>query len=375
VKSVCDAGYAENPAGKCVPKAEADREWTEAAAKCPDGSFFDQGRCVPKTQALASVPSSSGPDHKTAIVLSGERIQYIDHNGKGLFSRGFDVAGGFSEGRAVTGKLSNGKWPEDGCWYQIWDRSGKQIQAEGCPHVSRFESGLLPASVKQFGNVGYLDRNGRFAIQPRYFLGQGFSDGAAVVSSMQEDGQIRCGYILPSGRELVAVARYAICAPFSNGYAAVSEQAKNGKAGYIDKTGSLRLPAIYDFAGPFSEGRAYVVVKDEAFFIDATGKKVLLLRGKAVNVPVYSEGLAAVQFEVGSTGFINPDGKMVIPAKFLNAGPFREGVAPVSVRSPGGRELWGYIRKDGSWALAPRYFLAQPFNQGVAVVGDTGSSQ
>ena len=50
---------------------------------------------------------------------------------------------------------------------------------------------------------------------------------------------------------------------------------KNGKRGYIDKTGSEVVPCKYDKAFGFSEGLAKVKKSGKYGFIDKTGREVV----------------------------------------------------------------------------------------------------
>ncbi|MFC2156887.1 WG repeat-containing protein, partial [Acidobacteriota bacterium] len=52
---------------------------------------------------------------------------------------------------------------------------------------------------------------------------------------------------------------------------------KNGKIGYIDKTGKFIIPPRYDLGFIFREGRAAVSISGQYGFIDKTGKEVIAL--------------------------------------------------------------------------------------------------
>lgn len=59
---------------------------------------------------------------------------------------------------------------------------------------------------------------------------------------------------------------------FSEGLAVVE---KNGKMGYIDKTGKIVIEPKYDAAYPFIDGRAAVQIEFKAGFIDRTGRETI----------------------------------------------------------------------------------------------------
>jgi hypothetical protein len=65
-------------------------------------------------------------------------------------------------------------------------------------------------------------------------------------------------------------------------------------------------------------------------------------------------------------GFINGNGREVIPPQFGNAGDaarFQEGIANV-----GGAGGWGYIDESGEFIVEPKFWWAYPFSEGFACV-------
>ena len=100
-----------------------------------------------------------------------------------------------------------------------------------------------------------------------------------------------------------AIQKYDRLSLFSEGYAAVC---KNGKWGYIDKTGQEVIPCKYDWANPFHEGLASVRISfDSGYgFIDTTGREVIRHR-REIEVPgEFSEGLVVVKNEFNDHFFV-----------------------------------------------------------------------
>jgi len=376
VESVCKTGYVMNSDGKCVSLEQAR---TTSSPACEGGQRRQDGECTISDQGNFRETQSSRPppshptEKKSTPLLLNEKIGFIDRKGHFISPPAYDSAREFSEGRAVVGKMTDGKWPSDTCWYQIIDKSGKAIRSEGCPHMSRFGNGLAPGSIKQqLGNVGYLDRNGHFVIPPRFLLGHEFHEGLASISIVNSKVPYLCGYIDPAGHEVIAPDKYMICGDFSGGLAFVAEKF-GGKIGYIGRNGQLRIPLEFNDAGPFGDGLAYVSTGEKAGFINAEGqfviKPTIILKQYTKYAPLFSEGLAAIFTSTTTVGFINKSGELVIPAIYSNAGVFREGLAPAAIKSPDGKYLWGYIHKNGSWAIKPQFSVATPFSEGVAAVG------
>lgn len=109
-----------------------------------------------------------------------------------------------------------------------------------------------------------------------------------------------------------------------------------------------------------------VRVNGKAGFVDEKGKLVIPAIFQAAYP--FKEGLAAVQ--VGNLwGFIDAKGDMLIEPQFTQTAFFSEGLAPF--RKPY-RKLWGawgYINRKGEVVIEPRFDTAGDFRGGVARVG------
>ncbi len=62
-------------------------------------------------------------------------------------------------------------------------------------------------------------------------------------------------------------------------------------------------------------------------------------------------------------GYMDKSGKMIIEPRFQDAGDFREGLAPVSVKGK-----WGFIDRAGNLVVAPQFDQADSFCEGFAAV-------
>ncbi len=125
-------------------------------------------------------------------------------------------------------------------------------------------------------------------------------------------------------REVLLAPIYLDATPFREGLAVVRTP-----AGYcvIDRSGACRLDCRgYSYVGPFCDGRAVVCRKELFGFIDSEGKPVVPLRYAFASN--FREGLAVVRVN-GKFGYIDTEGTMVIDAAFDHAGCFRDGRARV----------------------------------------------
>jgi WG containing repeat len=117
---------------------------------------------------------------------------------------------------------------------------------------------------------------------------------------------------------------------------------RNGKLGFIDRTGKIIIPAKFDrIDEAFSEGLVAVSIGEKWGYIDPMGKVVIPL--KFSNAVSFHEGLAAVAIG-GKWGFVDPTGKIVIPAQLETYGRFEHGLAYIDT---GNQERSFTIDKTG----------------------------
>ncbi|GGF89093.1 hypothetical protein GCM10010912_37790 [Paenibacillus albidus] len=208
------------------------------------------------------------------------------------------------------------------------------------------------------------------------------------------------GYIDDEGRTVIE-PRYEYAEDFQeNGLAVVQ---RKGGSGLIDSTGRERVKPVYSFIAPFSEGRAVVSDHTGYTLIDEQGKVVTSSRYDYLNSLHDGRALFSVQQPDGGQtlyGYVDPQGKEVLPAVYEDAGDFSNAAALVKIRSgefalidPAGQRLhtynypfvgspgdgllayqavengaYGYLHTDGSVAIEPQFTAALPFSEGRAVV-------
>ncbi|SEU26243.1 WG containing repeat-containing protein [Paenibacillus sp. NFR01] len=199
---------------------------------------------------------------------------------------------------------------------------------------------------------GYIDNQGKVAIQPLYHRAFPFSEGLARVNLGKASG-----YINTKG-ELVIPYRYSATSDFSEGMAAVALTA-GGKYGYIDATGKLRISPRFVYATPFSDGAAAVYVNGKYGYIDKNGN--YLLKPQFSMAQPFSEGLAFVERN-GVTFYINKKGAKVIQG-FTAGGLFKGGLAPASEG-----QRYGYINTSGRFVIKSQLYWADSFNGELAVI-------
>lgn len=138
---------------------------------------------------------------------------------------------------------------------------------------------------------------------------------------------------------------------------------KDGKFGYIDKSGEMIIPPQFERALGFVEGLGRVGIGDKQGYIDETGKFVIPLKFDEAHP--FSEGLAGAR--IGERfGFIDKSGAFAVPPRYEQVEHFSGGIAAVMDDGK-----WGYINRKGDYIAEPQFNTCWPFNNGVApVMGD-----
>lgn len=129
------------------------------------------------------------------------------------------------------------------------------------------------------------------------------------------------GFIDSTGKVIIpAVFNYAD--DFSEGLAAARA---DGAYGYIDERGQFVIRPAFEQASAFWNGHALVYNKKEMYFINKKGKKTI--RGIGIGMSKLSNGFAEISTKSGKVGLIDTSGKLVFDTIFHSIGSFRQGVA------------------------------------------------
>lgn len=287
----------------------------------------------------------------------------------------YDSVGSFSEGLASV--RVNDKW---GYIYQDDDT----LTSCRFDYAYNFHRGI--AIVKTNGKYGYLGKTGEIMIPCRYDMAYTFKDSLAVVRIGDQFGYINkageqiipChfddafdfneglavvkkdglwGYINKKGL-LVISFQFDEANQFSEGLAAVK---KDGKLGYIDKNGIKQIPFRYIAGSVFSGGIAMVSdsYESETVVIDASGNEKYTANFRST----FFEDLAVVENAEGKKGYINREGKLVIPYRYDNAEAFNEGLAAVEINKKS-----GFINKQGILVIPCQFDGAFAFNEGLGII-------
>ena len=256
---------------------------------------------------------------------------FIDRQGGWAIRPIFSAAGDFHQGRAAVSLHRDGDTRigsdrgRDVCGFV--DVHGKFVIPPVYDAVGDFSEGL--AAVKRAGAYSFIDLDGKLAIPAKFEGAGGFSGGWA---SAQLDYSSGWGFIDRSGKWIVE-PKYQEPRTYDAGLALVSlnhEPAVDEKTAekppfWINGQGEV-LQGFDDIVDGFAEDLAMVGRGEKYGFVDRSGKLVIppVFEGAGD----FSEGVAAAE-DRGKWGFIDRSGKWVIPAQFGSVGSFKGGWAPI----------------------------------------------
>jgi hypothetical protein len=137
---------------------------------------------------------------------------------------------------------------------------------------NRFSEGRI--AIRRDKKLGYIDLEGKIAVEPRYDQGGEFSEGMAAVQSeghwvfISKSGEIMAEF--PAG--------VAFAYPLSEGLSLVTADTDGGgrKMGYVDRNGKWAIKPAYDDAEPFKNGLALVGLwrGEQVMYINPAGNVV-----------------------------------------------------------------------------------------------------
>lgn len=150
--------------------------------------------------------------------------------------------------------------------------------------------------------------------------------------------------------------------------------------GYINDRGQFVIQPQYNSAWTFSQGKAMVNVKDDYFYVDASGRNVGKVPADRIPDGVPNTMYASASNDGTKYGYFK-NGEPALPGVYDFATDFEGAIARVNMGAAtetdayeykGGQ--WGLIDEQGKSVMAPRYSLIMPFNNGLALINNGGSA-
>lgn len=289
---------------------------------------------------------------------------YYNTEGELVIPFTYEKAFDFSRGYATAGEENK---------VGLIDTNGKFIIPPKYESIIPFKDGLARASKVVNGKVkeGFIDIKGNAVIPFIYDRVYDFSEGLAKV----EEGN-RISFIDKSGRKIIALKESAYSRSFAEGYAIITNP-ETKKYGFMDKTGNIVIPCIYDDVSDFKDGTACVEKDNLWGLIDKNGKELTPISYESISsshhgIPGTSSwserGWAEIR-KNGKKGIIDIRGKEVLPCiyKSLKEYKYSEGPVPVTIDNK-----WGYVNSDGKLIIPYEFDDASPFTSELAIVKKNG---
>jgi hypothetical protein len=251
----------------------------------------------------------SGFTEGLSAVRLNYKFGYINVKGEFIIAPEYDDVDSFQDSFATAGYGD----PRKGYKYGLIDKKGNKIIDFIYDNQLIFDEGLM--AIKKDDLVGYMDRSGKMAIEPKYPIADPFFEGMAAIAF------------------------------------------KYGHWGYLDTMGLLLLDLKnfeVELASKFKEGLAGIKTKDGYGFIDKNGNMVI--QPKYSEADDFSDGLASVAIDK-KYGYINTKGEVVVELKYTLAFPFEHGLGKIFTRLGGlGNKIdeFGYVNRKGKVIWEPK---------------------
>ncbi|NNM66891.1 MAG: WG repeat-containing protein, partial [Spirochaetales bacterium] len=365
---------------------------------------------------------------KTAIVVSNNLYGLVDRQGKTVLDPKWDEIGYERDGRIAfsqdkkwgwldasgqvvqppvwvwAGDFQHGLAPVfDGKHGGMVDLSGKLVVPLIYQEIGNLKDGLR--IMKIGGKMGALDENGNVAVPAVYDAIQDFSEGTSWVS---QNGEV---FRIDTHGKRLTSGHWNYAAPALSGQPVLV--ASGGRMGFLNTDGQWAIAPVWDRALGFADGKALVALRNERgnrwYYTDATGKVLfadqewspfglfrenrafvlisrdsegfhlglvdqegkLLATGFRAALGGFHNGKAAVAFDYGTWGFVDPQGKRLFDGKsWQRTYPYAEGLATVIQDGK-----FGFIDENGQWAIPARFDRAGLFSGGLAWVEENGKDE
>lgn len=333
-------------------------------------SFFEEAGSFSEGLAMVRINGKAGLIDKTGRVVVHPhflRIGASNHTNTFTYYNFYD---GFSEGLIAA---SIGEYPS--IFYGCIDHKGDFVVQPKYDLLGTFREGLAP--FLRSGLWGYVNKQGVEVIPPAFRDANSFSNGIAAVRTNNN----RAVFIDKAGHIVLEKTKNRFFSwnndhfplskdefyrvhNFNDGWAKV-ECFSSGVKGFIDSVGNF-IRIRYDSFGNFNEGLAWFYVKNltKCGFIDTRLKVVIEARFDQAGD--FHDGLATARLG-GKWGYINKTGQWAIPCQYDKALPFQEHLAAIAID-----DKYGYIDRSGNMVVQPRFSNVQPFSEGLAAVEENG---
>lgn len=242
--------------------------------------------------------------------------------------------------------------------------------------VSGFYKGVAP--IWKGDKMGVINKEGKL-IAPIIYKSafNNYNDHGIVCAVYESEGLIR----LTKGQkyefvDLNGEVITALTTDFTNDdyigncYNGLLRCSRDGKWGYLDKSGKEVIPFIYNWAGDFKDGIALVQKEKEYMYINTSGKVVISIGNAYSRISRLDDGVTCADDSTGNYRLIDRNGNILCRYSFIQPLTFSEGLVAVSKE---GKE--GFANMKGEEVIPCTYYTVYEFHDGLArVYNDNESS-
>jgi hypothetical protein len=320
-----------------------------------------------------------------AAVCLNNKWGFIDTTGREIIQPQYNIANAFSEGLAAvcsengwgfidtTGKiivpmkydssfnfftapyffsdgLANVGIRDDGYFnlrFGFINKKGDIVVPLKYDDILPFSEGL--AAVCKDEKWGYINTSGKVVLPLKYGYVGSFQNGLAKVDLSPDPYVWDDAYINIKGEVIISSAEYSYINDFNEGFAAV-RSASDKKWGFINTSGELVVPLIYEDVSDFRDGIARIETLTE-------------------KIPIGQwAGGSTIYHNVYSYKYIDTRGNEIKPLENLYLDSFSEGLAVARDATKEAPFTYGYVDKNGKVILPFEYDEATNFSDGYALV-------
>lgn len=331
------------------------------------GFFDNQGNIVIKPKFWSAGQYSDGLIAARINGLYG----YVDRTGEYVIPPQFDYATDFKEGIAI---IYQNNIPS------YINKKGQLAFQTNYAQLGFFESGRALVKTKSKKN-GLIDKSGKLIIDTIFYSIENMGSGLyIVITPDDEQPKNQTGIIDSMGNFIVPLGVYATIDHIHEGFASVDtyplpedSTGETSKSGFIDKNGNLlflrgtskkdgwllddfreevAVITLYKYWIPEEEGTIMTSEKEYKGYINRNGE-VLLNDTLIEDATDFSNGRAFIKIQDEGYYLIDKHFKKVSNQKFasVNSG-FEKGYAFVSVI---GKRGYGLIDRNGTFVFEPQF--------------------
>lgn len=206
-----------------------------------------------------------------------------------------------------------------------------------------------------------MNIGGEFITNSKYYAVSNFSEGLARVL----DEKVIIYYINKFGERVLSfklgeernTSIIWLMSDFHNGVATIE---KNGKMGFIDKSGNEVSKVKYDYIANCDNIFKIVTMNGKDSILDENFNEIIPY--KYDHISSVGRGLAAVSLN-NKKGLINKDGKELTKIVYDRIDKFYDGLARVIFNNK-----YGFINELGKEVISTNYEKVSDFSEGLAIV-------